>query len=104
MKRQKTKRYQNVEIQFVNLDDAATEVATVLVRDDQMVIDIQNADDHFTDYLIVGKSKDYFFKGRNSATGDVPKVLATWTRLNESYIGEWIEGGLEYLFSFELRD
>lgn len=102
MKQGQPKRYANVEIQFVNLDQATTLVASVLVRDTEMVIDIQNPDDHITDYLIVGKSRDYFLRGRNSAAGDVPKVLATWTYLNKSYIGEWIEDGVEYLFSFEL--
>lgn len=78
--------------------------ATILVRGEEMVIDIQNPDDHITDYLIVGKPIDYYFKGRNSAGGDVPKVVATWTRLGKSYVGEWIEEGEVFLFSFELND
>lgn len=102
-RRPKIKRFDNVEIQFVNLSEASSETATILVRDDDMVIDIQNPDDQITDYLIVGKPIDYYFKGRNSARGDVPRVVALWTRLGQSYVGEWIEDGVEYLFSFELR-
>jgi hypothetical protein len=100
----KTRRFENIEIQFVNLNDASSVRATVLLRGAEMVIDIQNPDDHITDYLIIGKPTDYYFKGRNSATGDVPKVLAMWTKLGQSYVGEWIEDGEEFLFSFELKD
>jgi len=99
----KIKRFENIEIQFVNLDRADTETATVLLRDNEMVIDIQNPDDPRPDYVIVGKLIDYYFKGRNSARGETPKVVAIWTKLGQSYIGEWIEDGVEYLFSFELR-
>src|SRR6266850_1505830 len=100
--RNKAKKFENVEIQFVNIEDAQALNATVLVRNGEMVIDIQ-ALDGITDYLIVGKPEDYFFQGINSAGKAMPTVRAKWVKLGRIYVGLWIEGGREYLFSFELN-
>lgn len=103
MKQESPKRFERVEIQFVNMDDAALEYATVLLRGEEMVIDIQ-AEDGLSDYLILGKPRRYFFEGLNSAGELMPKVQATWTILGQTYVGVWVEDGHEYLFSFELHE
>lgn len=102
--KRKNRRYEGVEILFANLHEASIEIAAVLFRDDEMVIDIQDPNDHVTNYLIVGKPVGYFFRGGNSAAGNAPRVAATWTKLGQSFVGEWIEEGIEYLFSFELKN
>lgn len=96
------KKFDNVEIQFVNLEDADSLNATVLLRGEEMVIDMQD-DDGVTAYLIIGKPVDYFFKGVNSAGKTMPKVLASWVKLGSTYVGVWIQDAREYLFSFELN-
>lgn len=97
------KKFEKIEIQFLSLDSAESEVATVLLRGEEMVIDILAADGT-TDYLIVGKPVKYFLQGVNSAGVGAPKVRARWALLGRVYVGEWVEDGQEYLFSFELKN
>jgi hypothetical protein len=97
----KVKKYERVEFQFLSLDEAETENGTVLIRDDQMVIDIQDTDGA-TVYLITGSASEHLFVGGNSAGQHMPRVQATWVKLNRKYVGDWVEDGYEYLFSFEL--
>ncbi len=96
------KKYENVEFQFLTLEEASTLSGTVLLRDREMVLDIQ--EDGATIYLIRGKSFKHFFEGANSAGSSILKVRARWVGFGREYVGKWIEDGQEYLFSFELRD
>lgn len=97
----KAKKYENIEFQFLSLDEAETENGAVLIRDNQMVIDIQDTNGA-TVYLITGKASKHLFVGDNSAGQHMPRVQATWVKLNRRYVGDWVEDGYEYLFSFEL--
>ena len=47
----------------MNIDDASTEMASVLLRRDEMVIDIENPDDHITDYPVNAYGSDPPFGG-----------------------------------------
>jgi len=97
----KPKKHVKVEIQFdVGIPEA--EEATVLLRDGEMVIDMQEPDG-VTKYLIVGKPKGYYFQGVNSAGPRMPKVRVSWVKLGKVFVGQWLEDGQEYLFSFELK-
>ena len=69
----KAKKYEDVEFQFLSLDDAETENGTVLIRDDQMVIDIQDTNGA-TVYLITGKASRHLFVGGNSAGQHMPSI------------------------------
>ena len=102
MPRLKAKRYSNVEMSFVSMDDALTESATVISRAGEMVIEI--SDGQRISYLVIGKLRGQSYFGTNSAFGDVPRVKASWTQLSGKYIGRWIEDEEEYLFSFTLSD
>jgi hypothetical protein len=97
----KPKKHVKVAIQFdVGIPEA--EEATVILRDDQMVIDMQEPDG-VTKYLIVGKPVGYYFQGVNSAGPRMPKVRVVWVKLGKVFVGQWLEDGQEYLFSFELK-
>jgi hypothetical protein len=98
----KPRKHANVEIQF-NQDIPVAHPCTVLLRDGEMVIDMQDPG-RVTKYLIVGKSVKYFFQGINTAGPQMPKVLAKWVQLGNIFVGHWLEEGQEYLFSFELKD
>jgi len=102
MPKKQTRKYEDVQFQFVSLEVAETEKGTVLLRGDEMVIDIRDSDDSVTVYLIVGKLSQHFFDGSNSAGPLMPKVRARWVDFGRSYVGLWIEDGHERLFSFQL--
>ena len=101
MAKTQPKKYGKVEIQF-NMDVPEAEEASVILRGDEMVIDMPGLDGR--KYLIVGKLVQHFFAGTNSAGPLNPKVRARWTSLGRVYVGQWVEDGQEYLFSFELSD
>jgi hypothetical protein len=101
MPRKQPRKYANVEIQF-GYD--VPEEASVILRGDEMVIDMPDPDYGNTKYLIVGKRVQHYFAGINSAGPQTPKVRARWTSLGRVYVGQWIEEGQEYLFSFELSE
>lgn len=103
-KSKRAKKFEKVGIEFMNSDIYQTEEATVILRGDEMVLDIQAFDDNITDYLIVGRPVKYYFQGVNSAGQDMAKVLARWVKLGSGYVGRWVEDGQEYLFSFELTE
>ena len=98
----RAKKYAQVEIEFSDEAPVAYE-GTVVLRGNEMVIDIPGNDGK-TRYLIVGKPVTYFYQGVNSAGELMPKVLAKWAKLGTVFVGQWIEGGQEFLFSFKLND
>jgi hypothetical protein len=52
-------------------------------------------------YVSRGQARESFFEGvHEGLPGDVP-VLAKWTRLDDIWIGTWLEGGIDYLFTFQ---
>lgn len=55
-------------------------------------------------YTIPGKSVRNFFHGHHKGMPDDERVEAKWIRLDEIYIGTWLEQGIEYLFTFSLPD
>jgi hypothetical protein len=59
--------------------------------------------DGITKYLIVGKPVGNHFQGVNSAGRLMPKVRVKWVKLGKVFVGQWLEDGQEYLFSFELK-
>ncbi len=66
-----------------------------------MIIDIPDTNGT-TVYLITGRPSKHFFAGVNSAGQLMPQVQAKWVSLGRMYVGQWVEDGYEYLFSFEL--
>ena len=59
MPKTKVKKHEEVEFQVLNLDEAYAYEGTLLLRGDEMVIDIQDSEG--TLYLIVGKPQKHFF-------------------------------------------
>ena len=94
-------RHDNVRFEFLGGDDALVALrGTVIVRDDEMVLEVECRDDR--PYSIRGTPRRGFFIGRHEGLpGDVA-VEAKWTRLDDIFIGTWVEGGMDYVFKFRL--
>ena len=101
MPKAKVKKYEEVEFQIMNIDEVYVFNGALLIRSDEIVIDIEGSDGG-TIYLIVGKPQKHFFEGANTAGPLMPKVRARWTNLGRVYVGYWIEDGHDYVFSFEM--
>ena len=94
------KKYNNVIFKFVcAIDDPVDLPGIVLVRDAEMVLEVVEPDDP-RPYVVVGKAREGFFEGKHQGLpGDVA-VRAKWVRLDDRYIGTWIQDGVESLFTF----
>ncbi|MGA9108336.1 MAG: hypothetical protein ACLQPN_06965 [Bryobacteraceae bacterium] len=96
-------RWSNIQFEFVSLaGDADTNGGTVLVRDGEMVLEVECLGDR--PYVIVGKAVDGFYRGFHQGQPDDAPVTAKWIRLDDIYIGTWREEGTEYLFRFRLPE
>ena len=93
--------YVDVEFEFLSAKKDLTELGIVIQRDDEMVLEVECNGDPEDPYLICGKAERGFFHGRHK--GKLPDdvtVEAKWTRLDDIYIGIWIEDGVDYFFKF----
>src|SRR5260221_6744960 len=93
----KPSRHNNGGFHFLGTEEDSELRGTVLIRDREMVLDIPGG---HGPYLIVGKARSHWFEGENSAIGKQYDVNARWAVVGETFIGIWIEGGWEYMFSF----
>jgi hypothetical protein len=97
----KPRKYDEVLFQFLSMDDRGELRGTILIRDNQMVIDIpQNG---VSTFVIVGSNQEGFYEGHNSTKG-APRVHAHWTKFGPIFAGRWVEDRVEYLFSFRLTE
>lgn len=56
-------------------------------------------------YLLVGTDRGGFFDGVEHRGDRGDEVRASWATVgNEVFVGKWIEGGEEYLFSFDVSE
>jgi hypothetical protein len=95
----KPQKYNEVLFQFLSMDDVGELRGTIVVRDNQMVIDV--AVNGRPTFVIVGSDQEGFYEGDNSTRG-APRVHARWARFGPVFAGRWVEDGVEYLFSFRL--
>lgn len=100
-------RYSNVEFEFLTAADKKRphliERGVVLVRDGEMVLEVDYNGDTQDPYVVCGTAERGFFHGRHK--GRVPDdvaVEAKWTKLDDVYIGMWTEDGTDYFFRFRL--
>jgi hypothetical protein len=96
-------RYVDVEFEFLCPEQDLTERGIVILRDGEMVLEVECNGDPIDPYLICGKAERGFFQGRHK--GKIPEdvtVDAKWTRLDDIYIGIWTEDGEDYFFKFRL--
>ena len=98
-------RYDNVQFEFLSAEDGEKHYwdlrGAVRPTDDGMVLNIEWPDEN-TSYLIRGKTTGNFFRGRHEGLPGNVEVKAQWTRLDDIYIGVWVEAAREYLFTFRL--
>jgi hypothetical protein len=55
-------------------------------------------------YTIRGKAVRHYFQGRHEGLPDDVPVQAKWIRLDDIFIGTWVEAGRDYLFTFRIPD
>ena len=96
--------YPEVEFLFWSakepLDSSSGSVA---VRSTEMVLDVPLPGDR--PYVIRGVRKEgYYYEGSHQGLPDDVPVLAKWTRLDDIWIGTWLEDNIEYVFQFQLTD
>jgi len=96
-------RYEDIQIQFLSAGGTVIEVkASVLLREDEMVIDIPSQPSSGPN-LVRGKKADHFFAGVDSLEHEIQvNIVARWSLLGDVYVGIWVEEGVEYLFSFRV--
>jgi len=87
-------------ITFVSTEGAEEVRAEILLRHDEMVLDIPSTEEGGR-YLVRGKAVTHFWAGVDEVQDDEPvDVVARWSQLGDVFVGIWIENGVEYLFSF----
>ena len=92
-------RYTDVQFEIVSLaGDSYAYRGTVIVRDGEMLLEVECPDER--PYVIRGKASCDFFQGRHEGLLGDPSVQAKWIRLDDIYIGTWLEEGIDYLFKF----
>jgi hypothetical protein len=91
--------HKNVDFHFLGPDTDENLPGTVIHRRNDMVIKIPGG---FGPYSIVGELKGNVYAGENSDDDRRYDVEAKWADLGGIYVGEWLEGGYQYLFSFVL--
>lgn len=97
-------RYENIQFQFLSAAERPSfPRGTVVIRGAEMVLEVECPDEE-RPYTIHGKPQRDFFCGQHTGLpGDVP-VFAKWTRLDDTFIGTWVEEGIDYLFTFRIPD
>jgi hypothetical protein len=95
------KRYDAVDFEFVCADDTSSiQRGVVIVRDTEMVLEVECPGDR--PYLIRGKAHDGYYAGVHEGLPEDVPVSAKWTRLDDIWIGTWLEDGFDYLFTFRI--
>ena len=94
-------RWTDVQFEFVSLaGDTYAYSGTVIARDEEMVLELECPGER--PYLICGQAIGEFFRGAHQGLPDDVPVTAKWIRLDDIYIGMWIEEGIDYVFIFRL--
>lgn len=97
----KIKRHLDVRFEFLSACDKPRILrGTVVLRDNEMVLDVELPGDR--PYCIKGKERGGYFEGVHDGLADDVPVHAKWTRLDKAWIGKWVEGGIDWFFTFEL--
>ncbi len=91
--------YHDIEFHFLGGDEDSRLPGTVRIADGAMVLDIR---DGYDPYLIEGKQNDSWYVGVNVDHQRRYETEARWASVGQRYVGIWIEGGWEYLFTFVL--
>ena len=95
-------KYEHVEIQFLSVTEPPIlEIGTVIDRGDEMVLDIPDYDGT-PFYVVKGIRRGHHYCGAHSVFGDETRITATWTALDDRYVGVWVENGREWFFTFSL--
>ena len=84
-----------------NFPIAFAATAVSLKTGDEMVLDIPDYDGT-PFYVVKGIRRGHHYCGAHSVFGDETRITATWTALDDRYVGVWVENGREWFFTFSL--
>jgi hypothetical protein len=94
-------RYDNVLFEFVSAGNEPEDSrGSVLVDGERMVLEVECEGDD--PYLIQGRSRGGFYSGHHVGQLDDVPVEARWASIGDTFVGQWVEDGDEYLFRFAL--
>jgi hypothetical protein len=92
--------YKKVSFEYVSAsEDVRLLHGVVIMRPNEMVLEIELPGDR--PYFITGAKRSGFYEGVHKGQPDDIPVHAKWTKLDNAWIGTWVEGGMDYLFTFE---
>ena len=98
-------KFNDVEFEFLSLAKDVTvgpSRGAVILRDREMMLEIEYHGER--PYNIRGNATGNFFSGRHEGIPGHIQVNAKWTRLDDIYIGTWVEEGREFVFKFRLPE
>jgi hypothetical protein len=93
-------RHSGVQFEFFSAHGLESQRGAVIIREGEMVLEVECPDDR--PYSIRGTVNREYFVGKHQDRPDDVPVEAKWIRLDDIYVGTWIEEGTDYLFTFRL--
>ena len=97
----KPRRYDSIIFEFSGVESTDTLHGALLIRQNEMVIDIRDPTGNGP-YLIIGKKRKTFYAGHNTERGSHVSVDAKWADIDGRYVGFWVEDEDDFYFSFRL--
>lgn len=95
-------RFDDVEFEFLSMDEALAATGTVAIRPDVMIIDIPGQDTTHA-CLVEGHLTGHVYIGSNTLRQEEPlRIHARWADLGNCFAGIWIEEGIDYFSRFQL--
>jgi len=93
-------RYEHIQFEFLCAGDADEANGTVLSRSQEMILEVDYPGE--LPYSIRGKMRGDFFSGRHEGEPTALRVTAKWIKLDDIFVGTWVEDGVDWLFTFRL--
>jgi hypothetical protein len=98
----KAGRYDGVVFEFYNSDTDLEQRGTVIIRAEDMALEIPEQDGYAA-ATVIGKPLGHYFRGGNSSRkADALRVDARWADLGELFAGTWQDEDYDLLFRFRL--
>jgi hypothetical protein len=91
--------YKDVRFLTLGIREAFERKGTVLIRDNEMVLDIPNPEG---DILLIGRLVGHVYSATEKNPPGIEPVNARWAKIGDCYVGTWIEGHMDFLFTFSL--
>src|SRR5690349_15598303 len=94
-------RYEHIQFEFLRAGYADEASGTVLLRSQEMILEVDDPGD--LPYSIRGKMTGDFFSGRHEGEPAALRVTAKWIRLDDIFVGTWVEDGVDGFLHSDCR-